>query len=45
MEGWVDGQTDGAISSLDEWVGVVNPITAGYHMLPQGAVGYLYRYV
>ena len=46
MEVWVDGWTDG------DWVngqwgrGVgVGLITAGYRMLPQDAVGYLYTYV
>ena len=45
----MDGRADRAISRLDEWavgagVGVCL-ITAGYRMLPQDAVGYLYRYV
>ena len=43
----MDGMTDEAISRLDEWQwgGVGGLITAGYRMLPQDAVGYLYRYV
>ena len=49
MDGWMDRRTDGAISRLDEWAVVaglgVGLITAEYRMLPQDAVGYLYRYV
>ena len=44
--GWTDGWSVGAICRLDEWVGVgLITLTAGYHMLPQDAARYHYRYV
>ena len=39
------GLTDGGIGRLDEWVGGVGLITAGYRILHPDAAGYLYSYI
>ena len=40
----MDGQTDRAISRLDEWA-AGDRGRSDYRMLPQDAVGYIYRCV